>query len=135
MSIFYVFNQAGDDGFHEIKDKSGSVIATAADTDQQTMKTLDAMGHHDAEVECVYDEDDWNNIGQGHVVMLNRIGQVMKVWLVSAGDDYGTYCSVIVSEEKPVLVCPNGVYTYSVEELNPTQNPSYPQYQEYRIQR
>ena len=57
----------------------------------------------------------------------------MKIWLITATDDYGTYHSVIISEEKPILICPDGIYTYGVRELKPTQNPSYPQYQEYSI--
>ncbi|MHA2083001.1 MAG: hypothetical protein ACXABD_04545 [Candidatus Thorarchaeota archaeon] len=57
--MFYVFNQAGDDGFHEIKNEAGEVVATAADTDEQTTTTLEVLGHKDAEVEVVYDQATW----------------------------------------------------------------------------
>lgn len=57
--MFYVFNQANDEGFHEIKNEAGEVIATAADTDTQAAITLEVMGHKDVEIETVYDQATW----------------------------------------------------------------------------
>lgn len=57
--MFYVFNQANDEGFHEIKNEAGDAIATAADTDEQAVITLEAMGHRDVKIEVVYDQATW----------------------------------------------------------------------------
>jgi hypothetical protein len=60
--MFYVFNQANDDGFYEIKNEAGEVIATAADPHEQAATTLEVMGHKGADVEIVYDRAAWDDI-------------------------------------------------------------------------
>ena len=61
--MFYVNNTPDNEGFHEIKDEQGNIIATAANTDDQTITTLEVMGHTDPTIETVYDQTAWNNIG------------------------------------------------------------------------
>ena len=61
--MFYVFDQTDGEGFHEIKNEAGEVIATAADTGEQAVITLGIMGHNDVEMEIVYDQAIWGAIG------------------------------------------------------------------------
>jgi len=61
--VFYVFNQAGDSSYHEIKNEKGQVIADAYDTEEQARDTLEALGLPSDDLEIVYDQAQWDNIG------------------------------------------------------------------------
>jgi len=61
--MFYVFNRAGDAGYHEIKNEKGEVIADAYDTEEQARGTLEALGLPSDDLEIVYDQAQWDNIG------------------------------------------------------------------------
>jgi hypothetical protein len=58
--MFYVFNKANDEGFHEIKDSHGNVVAEAANTTDQTTTTLEVEGHKNAQVTVVYEQETWD---------------------------------------------------------------------------
>ena len=62
QNTFYVFNQADDEGYHAIKDHTGKIIATAADTLDQAYITLDEMGFNDPVLETIYNRKHWDNI-------------------------------------------------------------------------
>ena len=64
--MFYVFNRAGDAGYHEIKNEKGQVIADAYDTEDQARDTLKAMGLPSDDLETVYDQQAWDSIGWEH---------------------------------------------------------------------
>lgn len=64
--MFYVFNRAGVAGYHEIKNEKGQVIADAYDTEEQARETLKAMGLPSDDLETVYDQQTWDNIGWEH---------------------------------------------------------------------
>ncbi len=61
--VFYVYNRPDQEGFHEIKNESGSIIATAADTGEQTRITLEVMGYTSFYTETVYSPECWAAIG------------------------------------------------------------------------
>lgn len=58
--MFFVFNKPNDEGFHEIKNEAGDVIATAANTDDQAITTLNVMGYKDVDIEIVYNQEQWD---------------------------------------------------------------------------
>ena len=61
--MFYVFNRAGDAGYHEIKNEKGEVIADAYDTEEQARGTLEALGLPSDDLEIVYEQAQWDSIG------------------------------------------------------------------------
>ena len=65
MQWFYVFNKPTDSGFHEIKDSIGNVIAEAASTDDEQIRTtLEQSGITGAfDYEYVYDDTSWDAVG------------------------------------------------------------------------
>jgi hypothetical protein len=63
-AIFYVNNKPDSEGFHDIKDENGTILACACDTSEQASITLEAEGFTSFELKTVYNEQDWDNIGK-----------------------------------------------------------------------